>query len=156
MWSLSARDEESLGEISGALHDAYIGGPIEHDRAAGVVVVPFLQEGWPEGPPGERVRKRETWRYREDRVTFFRGQLIVRQVRAVHVPDGWIDEPTIESVGVDPHGSEVRVRASQCLRLTVDALDIEVWISREPGGHVRRRVGKFTGIESDRWLDQEW
>jgi hypothetical protein len=147
VWSLSARDDASLRAISGAVHDAYIHGSVEHDQAAGVVVVPFLQEGWPEGPPGERVPTRETWRYREYRVTFFQGRLVVRRVQALDEPDAWTDEPMIYGVDFDAKAGQVRVCSSECLRLTVDALDVEVEVSPEPGGHVRRRVGKFTGIE---------
>jgi hypothetical protein len=154
MWSLSADDEASLREISGAVHDAYLHGALEHDQVAGVVVVPLLQEGWPRGSPAERVLTHETWRYREYRITFFRGRLIVRRVRAVHEPDGWTDENMIYSVDSDPQANQVRVCSTECLRLTVDAIDVEVEVSPEPGGHVRRRVGKVTRIESDAWLDQ--
>lgn len=154
MWSLSARDHASVQELSGAVHDAYIDGELDYDRTAAVVVIPLLQEGWPEGPPGERVATRETWRYREYRVTFFRGRLIVRRVRAVDAPDDWPDAPMIEAVAFDAAAQQLRVRADEWLRLTVDALDVELELSPTPGGHVRRRVGRFTGIESDRWLDQ--
>jgi hypothetical protein len=155
MWSLSARDAASLRKISGAVHDAYINGAVEHDQAAGVVVVPFLQEGWPEGPPAERVPTHETWRYREYRVTFFRGRLIVRRVHALHEPDDWTDDLMIYSVDFDTQANQVRVCSTECLRLTVDALDVAVEVSPEPGGHVRRRVGKFARSESDSWLDHE-
>jgi hypothetical protein len=155
MWSLSAQDETSLEEISGAVHDAYVDGSVEHDRAAGVVVIPILQEGWPEGPPGECVPTHDTWRYREYRVTLFRGRLIVRRVQAVHESDDWTYAPMIEDVGFDAQAHEVRVQSSSgCLRLTVAALDAEVELSHEPGGHVRRRVGRLTGIESESWVDQ--
>ena len=150
MWSLSAHDAASLREISGAVHDTYLYGALEHDQVARVVDIPLLQEGWPEGPPAERVLTNETWRYREYRVTFCRGRLIVRGVQAVHGPDGWTDEDMIYSVDFDSHANQVRVCSTECLRLTVDALDV----SPEPGGHVRRRVGRVSRIESDAWLDQ--
>ena len=105
------------------MHDAYLHGAFAHDQGAGVVVVPLLLEGWPEGSPAERVLTHETWRYREYRVTFFRARLIVRRVQAVHEPDGWADELMILGVDFDPQGNHVRVSA-ECLRLTVDALDV--------------------------------
>jgi transposase InsO family protein len=154
-WRRWAGDEASLRRVSDAVHDAYIDGLIEHDRAAGVVAVPFLQEGFAEGPPREQVRTGETWRYREYRVTFFRGRLVIRRVRAVQEPDGWDDELMIYSAEFDPQMNQVRVCSGECLRVTVDALDVHVEVSGEPGGHVRRRVGKFTGIVSDKWLDQQ-
>jgi hypothetical protein len=153
MWSLTAQDEGSLEQVSGAVHDAYIDGPVEHDPAAGVVTLPLLQEGWSDGPPAEQLPTRETWRFREYRVTFFRGALVVRRVLAVHGAEAWTDGPMIESVAFDPRRSVVRVRGAEDLQLTVDALAVEVQVSREAGGHVRRRIGKLTGAESDRWFD---
>jgi hypothetical protein len=141
-----------LREVSGAVHDAYLDGAVEHDQAAGVVVVPLLQEGWPGRSPVDRELTHETWRYREYRVTFFRARLIVRRVQAVHEPEGWTDENMIYSVDFDPQANQVRVCSTECLRLTVDALDVGVEVPPEPGGHVRRRVGKLTSIESDAWL----
>jgi hypothetical protein len=154
VWSLTARDEASLAQISGAVDDAYIDGPVEYDQAAGVVTLPLLQEGWPDGPPADCLPTRETWRYREYRVTFFRARLVVRRVQALQGADAWTDGPMIDSVTFDARRSVIWVRGSDDLLLTVGALDVEVVISREPGGHVRRRVGKLTGAESDRWLDQ--
>jgi hypothetical protein len=154
MWSLAARDHASLREVSGAVHDAYIDGPAEHDDAAGVVEIPIAQEGFEGGPVSEQFATRETWRYREHLVTFFRGRLIIRRVRAMHKPDGWDDQPMIESVELDEQANQVTVLAGDRLRLTVDGIDVEVQVSGEPGGHVRRRVGKLTGIVGDRWLDQ--
>ena len=155
MWSLRARDQRSLRDVSGAVHDAYIAGPIEHDAAAGIVTVPFLQEGWAGGPAPEVQHERETWRYRESQVTFFRGRLVIRGVRVMHAPEEWLDWPEINSVDFVPGVNELRVWSDDPLRLRVDAVDVEVVITREPGLHVRRRAGKLLGIVSNKWLDQQ-
>jgi hypothetical protein len=154
MWSISASDEASLRRVSGALHDAYIDGPVEHDQIAGVVVVPFLQDGWADGPRVEQVQTRQTWRYREYRVTFFRGRLILRRVRGVEQPDDWDDDLMLTGLAFSPQTNQVHVFAAEPLLVTVEALDAQVEISDEPGGHVRRRIGRFTLIASDKWLDQ--
>jgi hypothetical protein len=153
MWTLTARDDASLRDVSGAVHDAYIDGDVEFDREAGVAVVPILQEGWPEGPPPEKELVRETWRYHEYRVTFFRGRLTIRRVNELQEPEDW-DAPMIQGVAFDPADQEVRVYSDEALRAQVQALDVELEISSEPGGHVRRRIGKLTKIGSDVWLDQ--
>lgn len=98
------------------------------------------------------MQTRKTWRYREHHVTFFRGRLLIRGARAVDAPDGWDDGPMLDSVKFDPRAVQVHVHADVRLRVTVDALDVQVEISGEPAGYVRRRVGVITGIESDTWL----
>lgn len=81
---------------------------------------------------------------------------MVRRVRELDAPGDWTDEPMIYGVDFDASAHQVRIRSPfECIRLTVDALDVELEVSREPGGHLRRRVGKFTGIGSDQWLDQK-
>src|SRR4051812_36380627 len=154
MWTLTAHDESSLRAISGAVHDAYIDGDVEFDRRAGVVVVPIAQEGWAQGPPGEQQLVRETWRFREHRVTFFRGWLTIRRVLELHEPDDW-DGPMIEGVTFQPASHEIHVvYADEPLRAKVEAADVTLEISTEVIGHVRRRIGKLIGVESDMWLDQ--
>jgi hypothetical protein len=157
MWSLSARDEVSLRDVSGAVHDAYVDGPIEVDDVAGVVVVPFLQEGFDAGPPSEEILTGQTWRYREYRVSFFRGRLLVRRVREVHETDHDFSEALmIVSVDFVEQANEVHVcGTTESLGLVVDGLDVLVELSSDLAGHVRRRVGRLTGIVSDKWLDQQ-
>lgn len=153
MWSLRARDVSGLKGISSAVHDAYLVDGYNYDREAQVVIVPLLQEGWPDGAAPDSVLTRNTWRYREYLVTFFRGQLVVRQVEAVNADEDWADGPMLLGVDFDARTRQVSVVASDPLRLTVRALDVEVEVSSDPGGQVRRRIGRFTGIQSDKWLD---
>ena len=149
-----AHDKASLREVSDALHDAYIDGPLEHDATAGVVAVPLVQEGFDGGPVAEQVPTVETWRFREYHVTFFRGRLIIRQVRAVRMPADWDDQLMIDSVEFDEASSRLMVCGDEQLELAVEELDVELQLSDEPGGHVRRRVGKLSGIVGDKWIDQ--
>lgn len=153
MWSLTAHDEETLRDISDAVHDAYIYGDVEFDPSSGTVYVPLVQEGWADGAPETREFVRETWRYRENRITFFRGRLIIRHVRGLEGLDEW-DGPMIESVSYQQSSGEVHVTADDPLRVMVDGLDVTVEISTDVHGHVRRRTAKFTGVVRDTWLDQ--
>jgi hypothetical protein len=153
MRTVTARDAAALSEVSGAVHDAYIDGDVEFDRDAGVAVLPIVQEGWADGPPPEREFVRETWRYRESRVTFFRGQLTIRRVVELREPEDW-DAPMLYRVTFHPASQELHVHSSEPLRVEVEALDVTLEISSEVGGHVRRRIGKLSRIESHVWLDQ--
>ncbi len=150
MWSLLAEDERSLREISGAVHDAYFGSPaMKHSADERTVTTPFQQEGWPDGPRADLRLVAESWRFREYRVAFFHGTLTVRHVRTVAQPNGWDDSGMLLGVHFENAASEVRVCALDCLRLTVDALQVEVAISDNVAGYVRRRSGKWTRVESD-------
>ena len=80
--------------------------------------------------------------------------MIVRRVRAVEPAEDWDNELMLYSLEFDTRAKQVHVCTTERLRVTVEALEVHVEISDAPGGHVRRRVGRFTGVESDKWLDQ--
>lgn len=150
VWSLLAEDERSLRDASGAVHDAYFdSAAMKHSADERIVTIPFQQEGWRDGPRADRSLVAETWRFREYRVAFFHGTLTVRHVRTVAQPEGWDHSGMLLGMHFKSAASEVRVCAVDCLRLTVDALDVEVVISENLAGYVRRRSGKWTRVESD-------
>lgn len=150
MWSLLAEDEGSLREASGAVHDAYFdSAAMEHSADERTLTIPFQQEGWPGGPRADLRLVAESWRFHEYRVAFFHGTLTVRHVRTVAQPEGWDDSGMLLGVHSKNATSEVHVCSVDCLRLTVDDLQVEVVISENVAGYVRRRSGKMTRWESD-------
>jgi hypothetical protein len=75
--------------------------------------------------------------------------------RTLEELEDWEDGLMLSGVEFDLRAKQVHVYTTHGrLRVTVEALDVQVKVSEEPGGQVKRRVGKLTRIESDQWLGQ--
>jgi hypothetical protein len=152
VWRVTATDVQTLAEASFAIHDALFDrDEVRYDPGRALLVIPFRQEGWPSGPAPERELVRESWRIREYRVALYRGELRIRQV--ISQPehgDGWGDPGQLNRLEFDSARSELCVEAGDILRVPVTRLDVEVEITPDIAGYLRRRVGKLTGTESDR------
>ena len=158
----NARTTDELDLVAGPLGDAYFDiDELEHDEGAGVLTIPFAQEGgwgplledpaWRDAPRAETVRV--TWRFREERVPLMRGVLTVRNVEAVAIDDGAGDAGMLLNLSYDEGTRTLTVEGvSGNLKAVVESLDITSELRPdEVALYIRRRHSVF-GWSSERRL----
>lgn len=150
----AATSGEALEKISGLVGDArFDADRAVHNEESGVLSLPFAQEWewspltedpeWENAPRAEIVRR--TWRYRDERVPFMRGMLVVRHVEV------FINDPKASDAGIltgiiyDPVNRRLTLSgASGDLIAVVSALDVAAELRPDDVAlTVLRRCGPF-------------
>jgi hypothetical protein len=152
VWRVTAEEAHALAEAAFAIHDALFDrDEVRYDPGRGLLVIPFQQEGWPSGPAPQQELVRATWRFRDYRIALFHGELRVHHVLSLPERAGdWGDNGRLDALAVDTARREVRIEAAGAfLAVPVARLEVEVEVSGDVAGHLRRRIGRFTGFQSD-------
>jgi hypothetical protein len=150
---------EQMRRVDRVIHDGVMDADqVVFDAATGTVTIPFAQE--PDnfedlpGPPLERpVLRRTTWRYREYRVPLYRAVLLLRRVRSFDMGTTGEAWGYLTQLKWEPWLSRIRIPlgARDDAVAVVESFDLEVRLTAGRAGSIRRRIGRFTAIETDRW-----
>lgn len=144
--SLAASDATGLERIGDRLRGAYFAWDgVVFDAAEGTVTVLLAHERSDQEPAPERT----TWRYSEREVPLVRCVLSVTAAKETS-PVGRPFEPALLSrIRHEPPWIVLETADREGLRIWVTQIDVRLYVTDEVERVVRRRRGRFTGIESE-------
>jgi hypothetical protein len=152
--TLRAQDQAGLDAL--AEHDAYFDvDDREFDAPGRTLSLPFSQRVDQiidvDGLPATEQTRR-TWRFEERRVPAVRCVLRIRQVRAWSARRGLNEPGMLNWIEWDEDHSRLTIHtvSGPEHQIDVDRLDVEVQVTDRVDHHYRIRVGRLTGLESER------